>query len=92
MIDFNELMDKELAENPKMKAEYDRLKPIYRIKIELIKARQAAGLTQAQIAARMGTTQSVVARMECEDRFPSLDLVSRYGKATGRQIALIPIE
>ncbi len=45
---------------------------------ELIAARSHAELTQARVAERMGTTQSVVARLESGRRTPSLRSVQRY--------------
>jgi len=53
----------------------------------MVQARHAAGLTQQQVAARMGTTQSVVARLENAHHLPSLDLVTRYAAALGRRVA-----
>ena len=50
---------------------------------ELIAARLQAGLTQAELAARMGTTQSVVARMESGRALPSLRTLARYAEGTG---------
>ena len=76
----------ELLTDPEVRAEYDRLGPIFAIVGELIDARQAAGLTQAQIAARMGTTQSVIARLEKARHMPSFDLVARYAAAVGRRV------
>ena len=63
MTSLAKLRQKLLAD-PEVKAEYDRLGPIFTVIGEMIEARQAAGLTQAEIAARMGTSQSVVARLE----------------------------
>ena len=45
-----------------------------------------AGLTQAEIASRMGTTQSVVARLETARHMPSFDLVARYAAAIDRRL------
>ncbi len=42
-----------------------------------------AGLTQGEIAQRMGTTQSVIARLEGGKRQPSMRTVQRYAEATG---------
>ena len=50
---------------------------------ELIAARSRAGLTQGEIAQRMGTTQSVIARLEGGKRQPSMRTVQRYAEATG---------
>lgn len=75
-----------LLYDPEVKAEYDRLGPIFAVVDEMIAARQTAGLTQAQIAARMGTTQSVVARLENARHMPSFDMVARYAAAIDRRI------
>jgi ribosome-binding protein aMBF1 (putative translation factor) len=53
-----------LLTNPKVRAEYDALAPEFEIAAELIKARVRAGLSQAELAARMGTSQSTIARLE----------------------------
>lgn len=59
---------------PDVKAEYDRLGPIFAVVGEMIEARHEAGLTQAEVASRMGTTQSVVARLETARHMPTFDL------------------
>ena len=50
---------------------------------ELVAARSRAGLTQGEIAKRMGTTQSVIARLEGGKRQPSMRTVQRYAEVTG---------
>ena len=40
-----------------------------------------AGLTQAEVAERMGTTQSVVARLESGARMPSVNTLLKFAKA-----------
>jgi ribosome-binding protein aMBF1 (putative translation factor) len=77
---------KTLLTDPEVKAEYDRLGPIFAVVGEMIEARQASGLTQADIAARMGTTQSVVARLENARHMPTFDMVARYAAAINRRI------
>jgi ribosome-binding protein aMBF1 (putative translation factor) len=77
---------RKLLTDPEVKAEYDRLGPIFAVVGEMIEARQAAGLTQANIAARMGTTQSVVARLESARHMPTFDMVARYAAAINRRI------
>jgi ribosome-binding protein aMBF1 (putative translation factor) len=90
-IGLEKLRDRLLAD-PEVKAEYDRLGPVYEVVGALIDARHEAGLTQAQVAERMGTKQSVVARLENAHRMPSLDMVARYAAAVGRRVALVPAE
>jgi ribosome-binding protein aMBF1 (putative translation factor) len=77
-----------LLTNPGVKAEYDRLGPVYALVGAMVEARHQAGLTQEQVAERMGTTQSVVARLENAHHMPSFDLVTRYATALGRRVRL----
>jgi DNA-binding XRE family transcriptional regulator len=65
------------------RAEYDALAGEFSMARELIAARSRAGLTQGEVAARMGTTQSVVARLESGKRAPSMRSVQRYAQAVG---------
>lgn len=51
-------------ERADVKAEYDRLDEEFAFLDEFLKARAAAGITQAEIAERIGTTQSTIARLE----------------------------
>ena len=51
--------------------------------LELIAARTQAGLTRGDVAARMGTTQSVVARIESGRGTPSMRTVQRFASAVG---------
>lgn len=52
---------------------------------EVLKARSGSGLTQAQVAQRMGTTQSAVARLESGTarHSPSISTLRRYAQALG---------
>ena len=50
--------------------------------------RTTAGLTQTELARRMGTTQSAVARVEGGGSTPTLDLLDRVGRAVGAEIVL----
>jgi len=55
---------------------------------ELIAARVRAGLTQAELAQRMGTTQSAIARLESGVRLPSVKTLLRFAKATRSRAVL----
>jgi ribosome-binding protein aMBF1 (putative translation factor) len=50
--------------------------------------RTAAGMTQTELARRMGTTQSSIARVETAGGTPTLDLLDRVGRATGASFCL----
>jgi DNA-binding XRE family transcriptional regulator len=81
-------LKKRLLADPEVKAEYDRLGPVYALVGAMVDARHEAGLTQEQVAVRMGTTQSVVARLENAHHMPSLELVMRYATALGRRLQI----
>src|SRR4051795_3669342 len=81
-IPFEKLKARLLA-NPKVKAEYDALAPEFEIAAELLRARLRAGLSQAELAARMGTSQSAIARLESGQTLPSTKTLLRYAEATG---------
>lgn len=85
MISFADLK-KEMLANPEVATEYERLGPIYELVGAMVEARHEAGLTQGQIAARLGTTQSAIARLENAHHMPSLDMVTRYAAAVGRRL------
>lgn len=86
-----EALKKRLLADPATKAEYDALATEFSVASELIAARARAGLTQAQVAERMQTTQSTVARMESGRMLPSLRTLSRYAEATGSR-AVVRLE
>lgn len=73
--------------NPAFKKEYDALEEEFALARELIAARTRAKLSQAQVARRMGTSQSAVARIE-SGRTPSLTSLRRYAKAVGRKLEI----
>jgi len=77
MTSLAKLRRKRLTD-PEVKAEYDRLGPIFTVVGEMIEARQAAGLKHTEIASRMGTSQSVVARRENARHMPTFEMIARY--------------
>ena len=80
-----------LLKNPQTRAEYDALAGEFETARELIAARTLAGLTQSDVAQRMGTTQSVIARLESGKRAPSMRTVQRYAQAVGAR-AVVRLE
>ncbi len=68
-----------------VKAQFEELGEEYVLLDEFLKARAEQGLTQAQVAAKIGTTQSAVARMESGrgKHSPSLATLSKYAEALG---------
>lgn len=84
-IDFETLKNQWMKER-EFTAEYEALDLEYKIAFELIKARSKAGLTQEEVAKRMGTTQSVIARLESGTGIPSVKTLNKYASATGRHL------
>ena len=74
--------------DPAVRAEYEGLSDEFEMARDLIAARSRAGLTQMEVAIRMGTTQSVIARLEGGNRPPSLRTVQRYAQAVGCRAVL----
>jgi ribosome-binding protein aMBF1 (putative translation factor) len=74
--------------NPAYAKAYDALQEEFDLVAALIKARTEAGLTQQQVAARMNTTQAVVARLEAGGRRPSTRTLERFARATGHRLKI----
>ena len=81
----------ELLADTDTRAEYDAMAEEFGMARELIAARTRAGLTQGEVAQRMGTTQSVIARLEGGTRMPSIRTVQRYAQAVGAR-AVVHLE
>lgn len=73
----------ELLASAETRAAYDAQADEFAVARELIAARTKAGLTQADVAERMGTTQSTIARLEAGRAAPSLRSLQRYAQAVG---------
>ena len=77
-----------LMQDPEFREEYARVDDEYALIESLVQARTAAKLTQAQLAQRLGTTQSAVARLEGGRVSPSLATLRRYAEATGTRLTV----
>jgi transcriptional regulator with XRE-family HTH domain len=84
--------------DPAFRREYDALEADFALPDELIRARNEAGLTQAEVAARMTTQPSAVARLEAaggrRKHSPSIGTLRRYAEAVHcrLEIRLVPDE
>ena len=79
-------MKKQLLQNPKVKNEYDKLKILYDIKREIIKLRLEQGISQKELAAKVGTRQSAISRLENGDYNPSIEFLNKVAKALGKEL------
>ncbi len=73
----------EWNKDPEYKAELAALEDEFIIADQFIKARSLAGLTQQEVAERMQTSQSYIARLEGGKQKPSTRTLNRFAKATG---------
>ncbi len=89
MLSHKEVKSRAL-ERDDVRAEYDLLDEEFALLDQFLKARAAAGITQAEIAERMGTTQSAIARLESGrgKHSPSLTTLRRYARALGCRLDL----
>ena len=73
---------------PDVRKEYSALDEEFAFLDEVLKARAAAGLTQAEVAARVGTTQSAIARPESGEakHSPSIATLQKYASALGCRV------
>lgn len=58
-----------------------------RLLADLAARRQSAGLSQTEIAARMGTSQSAVARLEAAEGDVRMSTIERYAAAVGSDLS-----
>lgn len=73
---------------PGYKSAYDALDDEFQLAKTLIEARKQAGLSQDQLARRMKTSQSYVARIESGQVRPSTKALERFARATGTRLKI----
>ncbi|SMC39895.1 helix-turn-helix transcriptional regulator [Rhizobium sp. RU36D] len=81
-----------LIEHPEFREEYAKADIEFQLLEALVLARTRAKLSQAELARRIGTTQSAIARLEAGGVSPSVATLQRYAEATGSrlEIKLLP--
>ncbi len=87
----HEQMVAKMLKDSVVRAEYDQLNNTeFAILDEILAARKAAGLSQAQIAERMGTKAPAIARLESAlatgKHLPSLSTLRKYAAALGKRV------
>jgi predicted transcriptional regulator len=81
-------LKKRLMANEEFRAEYEKADAEFAVLEALVRARTKANLTQAELARRIGTTQSAIARLEGGRVSPSLATLRRYADATGAKLQI----
>jgi transcriptional regulator with XRE-family HTH domain len=81
-------LHEEWMKSPEYRAEFDALQDEFAIARSLIEARTRAGLSQTEVAQRMQTSQSYVARLESGSVKPTTDALYRFARSTGSQLRI----
>jgi len=87
MKNFNAYLEKQL-ENKDLKKEYDALEPQYQMIKEAISTRQKQRLTQKELAEKMGTAQSHIARFESGNYNPSYAFLTKLANGLGKKLVV----
>ncbi|WP_176114460.1 helix-turn-helix domain-containing protein [Burkholderia cepacia] len=92
MATYKALRERALAD-PEVRAEYDRLnREEFALLDVMLAARHAAGLSQADVAERMGTQAPAVTRLEralaTGKHSPSIDTLRKYAAACGKKLVI----
>lgn len=85
-IKARELHEAAMRDDAEYRREYEALEEETALIAAMLDARQKAGLTQAQVAERMGVTQPVVAKLEGGRSNVSFGTLKRYAHAMGRKV------
>lgn len=76
----------ELLKDQEVKKEYDKLERRYALIEKVVEARIKRKMTQAQLAKKVGTKQSAIARLESGNVNPSLNFMERIAVALGLKL------
>jgi ribosome-binding protein aMBF1 (putative translation factor) len=81
-------LHKRWTKDPEYRREYEALEEEFALASAINEARSRAGLTQEELAARMETSQSAIARLESGRMIPSGRTLKRFAKATGTRLRI----
>lgn len=79
---------KEFASEEGFDGAYEQARLAYELSVQVRKVREAKGLSQSQLAERMGTQQSVIARLEGGGITPTLPTLKRVADALGTKLTV----
>ena len=87
-MDFNYLLKQELK-NPEFKKHYDEYGRQLEIAYQILQLRKKKKLSQAQLAKKIGTKQSNIARMEAGQQNFSIDILGKIAEALGCDVKIV---
>ena len=83
---LEEMIDVWTEKDPSFRATFEAAWQQRELLRALAKRREELGLSQTEVAARMGTSQSTLARLEQGNANPTLATVARLAKALGQKV------
>lgn len=81
-------LEKELLSDTRTKEEFDKLAPRYAVISQLISARIKNKMTQQDVAKKVGTKQSAIARLESGGVNPSLEFLQKIARVMGYKLTV----
>jgi ribosome-binding protein aMBF1 (putative translation factor) len=87
-IDFDDILKKELK-NPEFKKHYDEYGKQLEIAYQILQLRKKKNISQAQLAKKIGTKQSNIARMESGQQNFSVDILGKIAEALGCNVKIM---
>jgi len=81
MTNYTDFKTRIFKSRPDVKRIYNQLGPKYEVMVQVVKARNSQKLTQNQLAKKIGTRQSAIARFESGNTNPSLDFLQKLATA-----------
>jgi DNA-binding XRE family transcriptional regulator len=88
MSDVQRYIDRRGEQDPEFAAGFESGYATFRIGVVLRQAREAAGLTQDQVAQRLHTTKSAVSRVENHAEDVRLSTLRKYAEAVGARLQI----
>jgi ribosome-binding protein aMBF1 (putative translation factor) len=88
MTDVNQLLD-QAKKDPEFLKEYEALEEEFSLASALISARAQADMTQQDVAEKMATSQSYIAKLEGGAVSPTMKALRRYADATGSRLKIV---
>ncbi len=79
-------VEQQLLQDPECAAAYEELAPEYEIARQLIRARLESGMTQQELAAKIGTRQSNISRIERGRQNTSIGLLNKVARGLGKKL------
>jgi DNA-binding XRE family transcriptional regulator len=82
-------VEERLLQDPEVRAAWEELEPEYEIARQLIRARIEAGMTQKQLAEKIGTRQSAISRMESGAQNVSIGMLRKVARGLNKELHVV---